>query len=111
MSKFFLTLITLVLFSCTSQKNEVIRTEVPDSALISIITEAHLADAAIYSGSFRQNKFTDNRRRIIKDILDRHRVSDSAFYRSLRQLNDHPEHFRLLYESVITRLSAGQTVP
>jgi hypothetical protein len=100
--------IFLIALGCGAPHKQDIVTEIPDSVMIKIISEAHLADAGIYSGAIRQLKFSENRRRILAEILKHHQVSDSSFYRTIRVLNQHPEHFHSLYQEVITRLSQNQ---
>jgi len=109
MNKVLSVFLLLILASCSTETKQEIAMEVPDSSLIAILTEAHLSDAAIYSGTFRLNNFTDNRPRILKSILARHQVSDSSFYRAIRELNKHPQQFQSIYQQVIGRLSSGES--
>ncbi|MEY4110719.1 MAG: hypothetical protein RLZZ46_1074 [Bacteroidota bacterium] len=105
MIRYLVFTVSFLFLACQSEDKSSLNAEVPDSTLVAILSEAHMADAAIYSGTFRVNHYSDNRKRIISDILTRYDVTDSAFFRSIRQLNTHPAQFKSVYEKVITRLS------
>ena len=99
-----------VMASCSRPKVEVPASVISADSMVSILVDMHLAEAAIQMRNLSGNDslHTEAFGRY-KFVLDKHKINRETFERSFRWYSAEPQIFSKLYDSVIVRLSEGQS--
>ncbi len=101
--------VALVLSACSKPKVEVPADVISKDSMIRMLTDMHLAEAAIQmrnlSGHDSLHREAFGR---YKFIFEKYKVSADVFEKSFRWYSSEPEIFSGMYDSVIVHLSEGQ---
>lgn len=107
--KLFCILSLIITFlACGEQKTEAPSNLIPEDALIALLADFHLMDAAA-----KQNVITNNHKNLVKHkqylgILKKHGFSRAQFDSTIQYNIQYPEVFKKLYDDVGTYLKLEQ---
>ena len=104
MKKFWIYILTIAFLACGEQKKEAPSNLIPEDALIAVLADFHIMDAAA-----KQNIITNNHKNIVKHkqylgILKKHGFTRAQFDSTIQYNIQDPKVFKKLYEDVGTYL-------
>tara|TARA_B110000211_G_C14076607_1_gene552391 strand:- start:2461 stop:2820 length:360 start_codon:yes stop_codon:yes gene_type:complete len=104
MKLFWISSLLILIFACGEQKNEVPSNLISGDALVPLLADFHLMDAAA-----KQNIITNNHKTLVKHqqyagVLKKHGVSRAQFDSTIQFYVQSPDVFKILYDKVGTYL-------
>ncbi len=108
MKLFWILSLIIIFLACGEQKTEAPSNLIPEDALIVLLADFHLMDAAA-----KQNIITNNHKTLVKHkqylgILKKHGFSRAQFDSTIQYNSKNPEVFKKLYDQVGTHLKLKQ---
>ena len=107
--KFYLIIVIILFSSCNSNnENKIPDGIIPESKMITIITDLHLTDATLNIKHISKRSNNKEIAKYYKSVLKKYGYSRLQFNKSIEYYSDEPEKLDEIYDKVLEELSKKQ---
>ena len=107
--KFYLIIVIILFSSCNSNnENKIPDGIIPESKMITIITDLHLTDATLNIKHISKRSNNKEIAKYYKSVLKKYGYSRLQFNKSIEYHSDEPEKLDEIYDKVLEELSKKQ---